>query len=538
MTTQCKKPTIYQQDDSGYNQVESENKKEGLQVKKTLFMMIAVIVFVSVIIAGCSSKEVNESPSDNSTKNNASDKASKEEVVLEFWTASDSYKEETGPGGKLVKDFNEKYKGQITINTRYMPWEQYDTAVQAAFASNSLPDIFQVPTNLDLRTVVEKEMAGPIDAMVSEEWKNEFMEGSFAEGINVFDGKIYSFPLRGPQLNSVLYYNKDLLKEAGYTAPPKTWAEFREMSKKASELRKGDTYGLVMGLATPKAARFVISGFSNLDTGTNPEDDWGFNYKTGQYYYDDPKIIKSIEFTNQLKKDGSILPSSYTFKDAEAGALFGNGKSAFFISGRYWMWQIKRDFPELNFDLAVVPTENGDQSYQHYVLATPSRVVITSKNTKHPEEVGKALMEVMASKDYYVDSIRSGVALAPFDSLNEDKSLYPYPEFQTFYDLHNQYLRVRPEPAVANPDTSLVVTAMGGLSQPKIQPDFAGLLQMIFTGKTEDIQGSLSDYNQKMNDGLKNAVEKVKSEGVAVELEDFSFPNWNPSENFTTNDYK
>ncbi|WP_240941224.1 extracellular solute-binding protein [Paenibacillus sp. HB172176] len=497
--------------------------------KVCIFALLALILLISAC-----SNESTDSASSNS-QDQSSDNSEKE-VTLQFWTASDSFTPD-GPGGQIIADFNEKNKGKIKIETKYMPWDQYNTAIQAAFASNDLPEIYQLPSNLDIRQAVDKKMIRPLDDLITEDWKSQFMQGSFAEGINVINGKTYSYPLRGPQMNSILYYNKDLLEKVGYDAPPKDWAEFEDITQKVTEQGKGDVYGFIMGMATAKNPRFAIAGLSNVDTGTNPEDDWGFNYKTGQYDYDNPEILKAIDFMNQLKKDNVILPASYTLKEPEAQALFGSGKSAFLISGRYSLWTIKRDYPELNLGLAVVPKENGEQPYQHYTIATSNRTMVVANNAVHLEEIGKALTEAIASKEYFSGSIQSGVSLAPIESLNKDESLYPWPEFKTFYELHNEYLKVRPDPSIGNPGTADVITELGGISQPKITPDFTAILQMILTGKTKDIENAMKSYNDKMNKGLSDAINKVKSNGVDVDLTDFAFQNWDASKDYTDADY-
>jgi ABC-type glycerol-3-phosphate transport system substrate-binding protein len=257
------------------------------------------------------------------------------EKVIRFWSASTSYSGEQSPGGKLIKQFNEKYKGRIRIESQYMPWEQYNTTIQAAFNIGSLPDVFQLPSNLDLRVAASKLMIQPIDGLVTDEWKRQFTENSFEEGINVIGGRLYSWPLRGPQMNSILYYNRDLLQQSGFDSPPATWDELRDMALKVTKTEQGKAFGFVMGMATPKETRFTISGLSSLDTGTNPEDDWGFDYRKGSYLFDRPEIVKTIQFLEQLKSDGSMMPASYTLKAAEAAAMFGKGKAAFLITGRY-----------------------------------------------------------------------------------------------------------------------------------------------------------------------------------------------------------
>ncbi|ORT61725.1 ABC transporter substrate-binding protein [Streptomyces sp. CB03238] len=54
-----------------------------------------------------------------------------------------------------------------------------------------------------------------------------------------FQGRRCALPLLGDAYG--LYYNKDAFKEAGVTAPPKTWSEFDEVAQKLTK-PKGDSY--------------------------------------------------------------------------------------------------------------------------------------------------------------------------------------------------------------------------------------------------------------------------------------------------------
>jgi len=41
-----------------------------------------------------------------------------------------------------------------------------------------------------------------------------------------------------------------------------------------------------------------------------------------------------------------------------------------------------------------------------------------------------------------------------------------------------------------------------------------------------------------MNAGLQDAIDKVKKSGSDVSLNDFTFPNWDPSKDYTEDAYK
>jgi len=453
-----------------------------------------------------------------------------EEVLIKVWGLSDFLKGEESPGQQMIKEFNEKYKGKIRVEGRYMPAAEYNTAIQAAITSRDLPDIYQTPSGQDIRSFVANGLVLPFDGLVSESWKNRFLPGSFVEGVNVIDGKTYSWPLTGPQLGAILYYNKDVLKNAGLDAekPPKTWDELREMARTVTAKGRGDVFGVVFGGAESGAVNFVTA----LAAGVSPADAGGFNYKTGRYSYDSKAILDALDVLLRLKQDGSILPSSYMLRGAEAGILFGQGKAAFLIDGRARMWIVKRDTPEANFGLAPVPTPNGDKPTFYYVPANPTGYMISS-TTKHPKEVGIFLEHGFTATMFYERYLKSGVALTPIESINNNRSLYPYPEFDTFMQLHKELLKLRPDYAVKNPQTAKVIVELGSLDQPKIKPGFQEILQSVLSGGQKDAAPLLKAYNDKLNKGLEDAVAKVKASGVNVSLDDFAFPDWDPRKDYT-----
>jgi ABC-type glycerol-3-phosphate transport system substrate-binding protein len=433
-----------------------------------------------------------------------------------------------------VKEFNEKNKGRIKIEARYMEWSEYNIAIQAAVSSGDLPDIFISPQGTDIRTIVSNGWIQPLDGLVSENWKKRFNPDGFAEGINVIDGKTYTWPLYGPNLVQILYYNKDVLKNVGLDPekPPKTWEELRTMAKQVTAKGYGNVFGLVFGGAQFDATRLI----KGLAAGISPMDADGFNYKTGKYSYDSKAFKDSFNFVLALKDDGSILPSSYTLKEAEAGVLFGEGKVAFLVQPRYRMAQIKRDTPNAKFGMSYIPTPTGQKPVYFGILAQPSGYMV-SKETKHPKEAGEFIEEAFGSSKFYEQFLRTGIGLTPIDNVNKNRSFYPYPEFETLVQLTNNLLRTRPDFAIRNPETWKVISNMGSIQQPKIKPDYKEIVSLILSGARKDVDVLLKEYNDKLNNGLNEAIEKANKEGVKVSENDFKFPNWDGAKDYTEKDY-
>ncbi|MDF2963552.1 MAG: transporter substrate-binding protein [Paenibacillus sp.] len=502
----------------------------------TLFKRFRFIIplATAIAVAGCSGSAGTGGKQADKTGEKPADAG--KEVVIRMWGASDFLKEDNAPGVLAINEFNEKHKGKIRVERKYMPWTEFNTAVQAAVTSNDLPDIFQTPTGMDIRSIIDKGWIQPYDGLVSENWKKQFMKGAMEEGINVINGKTYAWPLTGPQLNGMLYYNKEVLKNAGLdpNKPPKTWEELRSMAKTVSDKGKGDVFGLVLGLAdTPS----VLGRIGPLVQGTPELSNEGFNYKTGKYPFDSKPWADAIRFMISMKNEGSILPASYTIKSDEAAVLFGENKAAFLVDSRARMWLIKRDTPKAQFGMAMVPTQDGSKPYSAGLIARSDGFMI-AKTTKHAKEVG-IFIEEFASPLFYNKYIKGGVALTPIESINKDKNNYPYPEFEQFYQLHTDHWRLRPDPSIRNQETTKVISELGSMKQPKIKPSIDEVIQkLIITGNENEVEKSLKDYNAKVNKGLEDAVNKVKQAGGKVDMSDFMFSNWDPAKDYTEQDYK
>jgi len=500
--------------------------------------IVSVLMVCVLFLAGCNAGTTGNPATEPST----TDAGGNEEVVLTFWAAGDWLKGEDSPGQQTIKEFNEKYAGKIKVEGKYAPWSEHNTAIQAAFTSNDLPDLFHMPLGSDINKMVSQKMIQPLDGLVSDQWYGKFYDGSFVEGLNVVGGKTYTYPLSGPQLDSMLYYNKDVMKAAGLNPdqPPRTWDELRSMAKTVTDQGKGDIFGLVYGGGDVGYTLRLVGG---LVSSADPTQgvvltDGGLNLKKGQYTLTDPAWGEAIHLVLSMKEDGSILPSSYSLKHSEAGVLFGQGKAAFMIDGRWRMWQTKRDTPDASFGMSHVPSKVGNTPHVGYQLAPRAASIVVSATTKHPKEVGIFLEEAFAAEPFYKRYLASGVALSPLPVINEDKNNYPYPEFESFAQIHDQVLRISPNPLVRNPRFTGVTEEIGGFNQSKVKPTLDEVLQMIMTGAEKNPGAILEDLNDKLNAGLSEGIKKVKASGVDVSHDDLIFPNWDPAKDYTPQDYK
>ena len=154
-------------------------------------------------------------------------------------------------GGALTKVIDgmieEFHKANPTIKVNAIYAGNYDeTRVRALSAiKGGQPAQLSVLFSIDVYDLIEQNLIVPFDDAVSTDderaWLKSFYPALMENG--QVDGKTWGIPFQRSTI--VLYYNKDMFKEAGLdpNKPPKTWAELVEVSKK---LTKDGQYGIMV----------------------------------------------------------------------------------------------------------------------------------------------------------------------------------------------------------------------------------------------------------------------------------------------------
>jgi len=83
----------------------------------------------------------------------------------------------------------------------------------------------------------------------------------FVENVNMFGGKVYSWPTSVQDMAMMLFWNPQLFREAGLKASdggpavPDSLAAVRTAAKKVTGLGQGKVYGIVHGIKTGSGTR-------------------------------------------------------------------------------------------------------------------------------------------------------------------------------------------------------------------------------------------------------------------------------------------
>ena len=157
------------------------------------------------------------------------------EVVL-------SYAGDGPPQVGLIRKFNERHKDGFRVTVRVMPsdYGEYFEKLKTEFQVGGggidviLGDIIWVAE------FAANDWLSDLSGRFSAEQRSAFVDGTVRSF--TYGGQIYGVPRFLDA--GMLFYRKDLLEESGFSEPPKTWEELKEMAAKVVR-DQGTRYGYV-----------------------------------------------------------------------------------------------------------------------------------------------------------------------------------------------------------------------------------------------------------------------------------------------------
>jgi multiple sugar transport system substrate-binding protein len=283
---------------------------------------------------------------------------------------------------ELIQQF-EKENPSIKVNLTDLTWSDGHEKIVVAFGSNNAPDVLELGSDW-LPEFSYQDVLLDV-TLEAEKIKKEFMMWEPATIRNPTDAsqKIFGFPWILD--TRVLFYNKDLMKRAGLDPdkPPKTWDELLEYCKAVNRL-KPEAYGFGINSAERHRLykKFLPFLWANGGEILSPDK------KESKINSD--RSVQALEFYKKLTQNGMI--------DTQAmlDEAFKHDKMGFVISGGWLLNDLRKNYPQLNFGICLMPKPGSDQG-------TPAsfaggEFLMINKKTQNPQEALK-LIEFLIRKD-------------------------------------------------------------------------------------------------------------------------------------------
>ena len=263
--------------------------------------------------------------------------------TLTFWT----FGREGEAMTQLLPQF-ERENPNIHVVLQQLPLSAAHQKLLTAFAGDSIPDMTQLG-NTWMPEFVTLNALEPLQTRVAQSAvvkPNDYFTSIW--NTNVYDGRLYGVPWYVD--TRLLFYRNDLLKEAGFDAPPRDWAQWRRMLAALSHPDRGvygillptNEYEQLMSLALQQPDPLLRDGgrYGNFESP-------GFK-RALAFYVDTFRLHEAPDITN-----------------VEAGnpwSEFGRGVYDFYFSGPWNIGEFRKRLPaseQGDWNTAPLPGPNG-----------------------------------------------------------------------------------------------------------------------------------------------------------------------------------
>jgi multiple sugar transport system substrate-binding protein len=266
----------------------------------------------------------------------------------------------------IINGFEKKYPN-IHVNVQTASYNDYFTKLQTQIASGQAPDTFE----LNYENFVTYASAGKLLNLSRVAKTDRFFNSKvyYPRAYQVFQLKGTQYGL--PESFSVvlLFYNKDIFKQAGVALPKTTWKWSDELAA-AKRLTIGSK-GIFGDFQPVQFFEFYKVLAQNGGTFLNAS-------KTNATF-DSAQGIGALNWLLTKTSPTGVMPTKDQMGGLDDTAMFKAGKLAMWHNG-IWQFSGLKDAP---FDWDVI-VEPGNVQKAHHFFANAA---VGSAKTKHPREV-------------------------------------------------------------------------------------------------------------------------------------------------------
>ena len=321
---------------------------------KKLFAIafVAVLALTSTVFTACTPDDTDPEEND-------------EVKIVKVWVHKSEAEDEGMVYSAIAESFNDqKFKTQDgrTIKMRLEfknSAETLATSIEAEVLTGGLPDIVAVDAP-NVAAYANDGILQSIDEYVTADEKADYVDSVINQG--TINGKLYA--LSAMDAPTGLYYNKDLLKQVGYTDAdfgtvenPWSWKDLMEAMQTLKDAGLAYKTKLNLGFGGNEGLMYLYSSLVYSAGG----DFNGADEKVNGHLNSAASIkgIKSIEPMFKADDDGELWYYNGSNTDALA-----NGEVAFEIYGPWNIASIKKSYASFvnSYDIMPVPVyedENG-----------------------------------------------------------------------------------------------------------------------------------------------------------------------------------
>ncbi|WP_368505573.1 extracellular solute-binding protein [Alkalihalophilus sp. As8PL] len=352
-------------------------------MKKWFMTMGISTVLLGSVLAGCGNNGGESTSGENSNDGEVT------QITLTGWQSSPQEQKYLDQTIALFEEQNPDI--EVTIST--IP-DSYMDVLRTRLIGGDGPDVFYLDA-FEAPGLIETGVVEPLDEYISEDFDLNDFEQPLLDAFRGNDDTIYGLPKDTSTL--ALFYNKDLLEEAGFDAPPATWEELEEM---AEALTTDSTYGYGV---VPDLARLMFIAESN----------GGQVVTDNQASFGDSAVVEALQPVVDMRNEAGTAAEPSEVGSDNGGEMFALGRAAMIMEGNWTIPFLDENFPDVNYGVAEIPTINGEQGTMAF---TVSYVMNAASDKK---EASWRLIEFLTGKEGMEAWTASGLTLPTRASVAE-----------------------------------------------------------------------------------------------------------------------
>ncbi len=231
---------------------------------------------------------------------------------------------------ELLRDFKRE-QPQVQLRIEQLPWSAAHEKMLTAFAGDATPDLAQMG-NTWLPEFVALGALEPLDPLLAGSGvrRSDYFDGIW--DTNVVDGMLYGVPWYVD--TRLLFYRRDLLAQAGFDAPPRTWDEWTLMLRGIKRVVGPDRYAVLLPLNEydPLVALSLQQGDPLLREGGR----FG-NFRSVGF-------VRTLDYYLSMYTQ-QLAPPASSNEVANVWNEFARGYFSFYITGPWNIGEFKRRLP-------------------------------------------------------------------------------------------------------------------------------------------------------------------------------------------------
>jgi len=341
----------------------------------------------------------------------------------------------TGAAGTAQDDLGTRFNAsqqEVSVDVQYQgTYPELQTKLIAAIAAKSTPDIVLLDSPMMPYFAKNGQLVALDDYIKGKDGVdlNDFYSGLYADG--KYDGKQYSWPFA--RSTPVLYYNKDMFKEAGLPdRAPETWTEFKEFCTKLTVKDKRVGYAVQLGLTT---AHWYFQGM--LYAHGNDISDDKYNI-----LLDQPSALAGAKYLQDLIKSGVAVAgpdAQAEFTNQRSGIHFGStgsltsiaSTSKFNVGVGFIPGEVRRQVPIGGSVIAVMSASSKEKQaaawkFIKFMTNAESNVYFVQKSGYMP--ISKSAAESKEMVDFMAKNPNFKVAVNQLQYVRPQASVMAFPQ--------------------------------------------------------------------------------------------------------------